>query len=292
MPGEEATQILSSTKDVLGTLIVHKTNYGTVHPESVVRYNDRYCFFDFNAYAICRDAGNGIENLCIVYNINSDMKARCQAFGSAGNVDVVSGYDQEHSVVFFTFIDKTNSVNSFTLAFRDSGGAREDGFIGFFEFLPDAYGTLKQVVTSWKDNALWLHNSDAVPRANFYGVQYKYWVTIVTNKLPGVIKRFLQMLISSPFKMSAPEAGDIKISSSGNNPRGMLSLSKKGSFTTIQGQWCADFGKNMITNQTTPQIHDLIDGQDLSGKSMSIRLEGEETVKHEILSVEVKGVTS
>jgi len=291
-PSEQSTEILTSTKDVLGTLIVHPSDFGTVHPDSYVKNENRYYFFDFYAYALCRDANNGIQNISEAYNINSFLKEKCRLFGSADNVDVVGAYDQANELVFWTFTDKTTSANSFTIGFRDTGGRNQDGFALFAHFLPDYYGVAKQTLTSFNGNTLWLHNSDTAPRVNFYGVQYKYWFTMVFNKLPLIIKRILTIFVASDKKFSAPDAGDISIPPTGNNPNGMVSLLKAGAFESVQGKWIAEFGKNMTTNQDTATVEDLVNGDDLEGQTVEVRLEGDETTEHKVFSVEIEGVTT
>ena len=291
-PSEQSTEILTSTKDVLGTLIVHPSDFGTVHPDSYVKNENRGYFFDFYAYALCRDANNGIQNISEAYNINAFLKEKCRLFGSADNVDVVGAYDQANELVFWSFTDKTTAANSFTIAFRDTGGRNQDGFALFAHFLPDYYGVAKQTLTSFKGNTLWLHNSDTAPRVNFYGIQYKYWFTMVFNKLPLIIKRILTIFVASDKKFSAPNAGDISIPPTGNNPNGMVSLLKSGAFDSVQGKWIAEFGKNMTTNQATASIEDLVNGDDLEGQTIEVRLEGDETIEHEVFSVEIEGVTT
>ena len=51
----------------------------------------------------------------------------------------------------------------------------------------------------------------------------------------------------------------------------------------------ADFGKNMTTNSLTPSNADLINGDDLTGQCLTVRLEGSETTEHGVLAVEVNG---
>jgi len=291
-PSADAKEILSSTKDVLGTLIVHDSDFGTVHGGSVVKNENRAYWFDFYAHAICRDAGNGIQNLTELYGLKKFMQDKCKLFGSASNVDVVSAYDQTNEIVWFSFTDKTTAANSFTIGFHDSAGRSEDGFVLFGSFVPDNYGSAKQTLTSFKSNVLWLHNSDTALRCKFYGTQYKYWLTIVGNKFPLTIKRWLQMLISSNKVLSCPDAGDIEIPITGNSPTGMLSLLKPAALTPVQGKWVAELGKNMTTNQATAELADLIEGDDLEGQAITIRLEGTETTEHKILAVELQGVTT
>jgi len=288
-PSAEGTEIMSSTKDVLGTLRQQESDYGTVHPYSVVTYNGRMCFFDYYAQAICRDAGNGIENLSDIYGISRDLRERCQLFASESDVDVIAAWDQENSLVLFTFLDLQTPGNSFTLGFRDQGGRERDAFTGFYQFTPDFYGWAKKTITSFKDNSLWIHNSKTAPRCNFYGAQYSYWVTVVANKLPLAVKRFFRMLISSPYMLGAPDPGDVAIEETGNNPTGQMSMLPEAQFESVQGKWVAEFGKNM---ESASDFAGLIDGDDLQGQSISVRLEGNQTVEHKILSVEFEGLTT
>lgn len=291
-PNEEGTQIMSSTKDVLGTLLQTRWDFGTVHPGSFVKNGHKAYWFDFYAHAICRDPGNGIQNLTDLYGMKQFFIDRCRLFGSADNVDVVGGFDQQNEFLWWTFTDLTAPDNSFTIAFKDTGGRNEDGFVMLAQFLPDDYGESKMTMTAFKDNALWLMNSDDAPRCNFFGTQYKYWFTPVFNTQPITVKRWLQIMLSSPKRLSAPNAGDVSVGESGNSPNGMVSLLKSGAFTPIQGKYVADFGKNMTTTSLTPTLRDLVNGEDMEGKAIRVRLEGEETEEHKVLAVEVEGVTT
>jgi len=296
--GEEGMQIISSTKDVLGTLYVQKSDFGTVHPSSYVKKETRGFFFDFYAQAICRDAGNGIQNISEAYGLNDFIREKCLEFEAPENVDVISAYDQQNELVWFTFINKRTEINrliggsSFTVAFRDTLGQKDDGFVLFSHSIPDYYGTAKRTLTSFKDGVLWYHNSETAARCNFYGTQYKYWASLVFNKLPLTIKRWLSIFVGSDKVMAAPDAGDISIPATGNNPSGIVSLLKAGAFETVQGKWVAEFGKNMTTNQAAASIEDLVNGDDLEGQTIGVTLEGDETEEHKLLSVEVQGVTS
>lgn len=291
-PNEEGTQIMSSTKDVLGTLILQKSEFGTQHGGSVVRFENRLYWFDFDAASICRDPGNGIQNLTETFGLKRFMEEQVAAFGSASNIDVVSGYDQANEIVWWTFTDFTTAANSFTVGFRDTGGRTQDGFVLFTNALPDFYGQSKYTLTSFKDNAIWLHNSDNVPRCNFYGTQYEYWVTVIANESPANVKRFKQIAVSTNAPVSAPDAGDITIEPCGNHPEGMVSLLKEAAFTSVHGKYVADFGRNMTTNSPTPTLDDLINGDDLEGQAMTIKLQGDQTTEHKIFTVEIEEIVN
>jgi hypothetical protein len=284
--------VVAATKEVLGVPDPFESDFGTVHPGSVIKYETRIYFFDFYAKAICRDAGNGVQDISFDYNFKTLIQNACSLFGTAENVDVISSYDNEHQMVLWTFIDKTTTSNSFTIGFRDSGGRNKDGYIGKFRFIPDYYGLAKNTLVSWKNNLLWLHNSSNTERCTFYNVNYSYWVTPIFNKLWQTVKRYLTLILSTDKVLSAPNAGDISIAATSNNPNGMVSLLKSGAFSSVQGNFIAEIGKNMITHQSTAEVLDLIDGDDMQGQSMTVRLEGNENTEHKLLSVEAQGVTS
>jgi hypothetical protein len=138
---------------------------------------------------------------------------------------------------------------------------------------------------------LWLMNDNPV-RNNFSGKQYTSILNIISNKSALMFKRFISIFVTSNKVWSAPNAGDISIPPTGNNPDGMVSLLKKGAFTAEQGKYVADFGKNMVTNSSTPQVSDLVNGEDLQGEAMEIQLMNDDTTEVNIFAVQVNGVTS
>jgi hypothetical protein len=255
-----------------------------------VKNETRIYWFDFHACALLRDPGNGIQNLTELYGLKKFMSDACKKFRLPSNVDVVSAYDQQNEMVWWTFNDLTTTANSFTVGFRDTGGRNQDGFALFTHAIPDFYGWAKYTITSFKDNALWLHNSDNVARCNFYGDQYGYWFTAIANKEPASDKRFKQIAVSTNAPVSAPNAGDITVEPTGNHPNGMVSLLKAGAFNAVQGKYVAEFGRNMTTNSDTATTDDLINGDDLEGQAMTIRLEGSQTTEHKVFTVEFEEI--
>ena len=290
-PNEESTQIMSSTKEVLGTLLTPNSNFGTIHKTSAIRFQDNLFYFDARSKAIIRDAGNGAENLSKQYNIDGEIKTICDKFEQSGwdNVLVNSGYDERFNIAIFTFTDKVTPENSFTIGFRNERSEKEEGFTSRFSFIPDVYGWYKSTLTAFSGGKLWLHNDNEL-RNNFYGVQYKTIVRLLSNIKALIKKRFIRIFVTSNKKWSAPNAGDILIPTTGNNPVGMVSLLKEGSFSPVEGKFVADFGRNMTTTNLTPSISDLVDGQELSGEYVEIQLENSDTEEVKLFAININSI--
>jgi hypothetical protein len=291
-PNTEATQILSSTKDVLGTLITPESDYGTSHGTSVCKFERQLYYYDIYSGNILRDAGNGIQSISHDYKIDSFIKAKSELFRSSGaeNVKVISCYDERNNVMFMSFDDTITPENSFTIAFRNSDRQEEQGFISFYNFMPDIYGTMKQTVTSFEGSNLWIHNLGTI--CNFYGVQYGASVKIVSNKNPLMVKRFLSIAQSATKVWASPTAGDITVPITDTWRRGAMSLLKAGKYILREGKFVADFMKNMVTRNATPQVVDLINGDDLKGQILEVTLHSDGAEDANLFAVEIHSVES
>ena len=284
--------VVGTSSKVLGEPIPHDSDYGTLHGESFVKHETRSWFFDFGSMSILRDANNGIQNISADYGIKSFMEERCKLFGSPSNVDIISAYDESMDVVWFSFIDKTTPANSFTVLFRDADGQDRDGFISFLYDYPDFYGQDKYALTSYKNNGVWLHNSDSVPIMNFYGTQRGQKIKIVANKEPLKNKIFKALKIHSNKPYDCANQGDVFVPPNDSYSLGMSSLLKPGAFTLVEGRYCSEFGKNMLTSGATPSMDDYVNGDELRGESLELTLNSDSTDDNELVSVEVNGIYS
>ncbi|MFA5715606.1 MAG: hypothetical protein WC998_07695, partial [Candidatus Paceibacterota bacterium] len=183
--------VVASKDAVLSKASEFESDYGTSHPGSVCKFERQLYFYDIYSGDILRDAGNGIQSLSKDYKIDAFIKAKSILFLQSGvdNVKVTSCYDHKNNVMFMTFIDSITPGNSFTIGFRNSQRQEEEGFISFYQFKPDFYGVLKQCMTAFKNEVLWIHNLGDT--CNFYGTKYIASVKIVSNKEPITVKRFL-----------------------------------------------------------------------------------------------------
>jgi hypothetical protein len=64
------------------------------------------------------------------------------------------------------------------------------GWVSFYSFLPDMMRGMNSKLYSFKGGNLYRHDSDAVPRNNFYGEQYASQITAFMNDEPYIVKMF------------------------------------------------------------------------------------------------------
>jgi len=284
--------VVTSKNEILSTPIVSESDCGTSHSTSVCKFKRQLCFYDIYSGDILRDAGNGIQSLSKDYKIDSFIKAQSILFLQSGveNVKVTSCYDHKNNVMFMTFIDSITPANSFTIGFRNSTRQEEEGFISFYQFKPDFYGVLKQTMTAFYNEVLWIHNLGDT--CNFYGTKYIASVKIVSNKEAVTVKRFLTIAQSGNKVWDSPTEGDITIPITDTYQRGASSLLKAGRYVKREGKFVSDFMKNMVTSSITPKVSELITGDDLRGQVLEMTLYNNDDGEVELFAVEINAVES
>jgi hypothetical protein len=272
--------VVTSKDAVLSTPIVSETDYGTTLTSGCVKYLRNIYFSDLYNGAIVRDAPNGIFPISD-YGIKNFIRQKFQTFISHGveNITAYSTYDEKYNLVFFSFIDSIVTAESFTVAFHEP----TNKWISFYSFIPDYYGCLGSVLTSFKGSDLWLHDSGT--RMNYYGVQYEQMVKIVANKDPLKVKAFKSIVVDSNEVWNAGTNGDILISANGSLTRGGSSKLPEGWFNLNEGKYYSNFGRNMLSSDSTESNEDLINGDELRGSSMSINLRNSSTDETKLFGV-------
>lgn len=286
-PSADSREILTSTKDVLGTLITSDDNYGCFHTNSLCRFEKALYYYDISSGSVLRESTNGTEDIS-KYGVKDFFKKRSKLLLASGkeNVAVYSTYDTVNDIVFFSFLDSKTPANSFTIGFHEPDNA----WISFYSFLPEFYGTSWQVMTSFKDGKLWLHN-DGV-RMNFYGTQYGQSVKTVSNKDAVKIKSFKSVAVSSNKKWNCGVVGDLNIVQNDAYPRGQQSLIMAGSFVSQEGKFRASMGRNMLTTSAVPSNDDYINGNEMRGEAMEVTLRNASTDETKLFTVEVDSIYS
>ncbi len=272
--------VVASKDAVLSTPIVSETDYGTTLTGGCVKYLRNIYFPDLYNGAIVRDSPNGIFPISD-YGIKNFIRQKFQTYISHGidNITAYSTYDEKYNLVFFSFIDAVSASDSFTIAFHEP----TNKWISFYSFIPDYYGCLGSVLTSFKGTNLWLH--DEGTRMNYYGVQYEQVVKVVSNKDPLKVKAFKSIAIDSNKAWNAGQTGDILIPANGSLTRGGSSKLPEGWFELREGKYYSNFGRNMLSSGSTASNDDLINGDELRGSSMSINLRNSSTDETKLFGV-------
>lgn len=85
----------------------------------------------------------------------------------------------------------------FTIGFKESGYSENNkGWTSFYGFVPEKMLGINNRLYSFKRGQLWVHNSENVPRNNFYGEQYTSKITTVLNDDPINDKIYKVMALS------------------------------------------------------------------------------------------------
>lgn len=154
---------------------------------------------------------------------------------------------------------------------------------GNFSYLPETMVRFTSGFFSFKNGELWKHNTNEL-RNNFYGEQFNSQISFYVNLNPDEVKLFHTMRQNASKVWSAT---DIEIAPYFGKPTGQKSRLKKGRFKSLNGQFLADFLRNMEDSRFSTNLEALMKGGLLQGKVMKITLQNDDTVEVRMVSVDV-----
>lgn len=250
------------------------TDYGTHNPESVVIEGSYVYWWDKFQGAVCRYAQNGVVPITtkMINHFNAIGKER---LALDGRDLAIGGYDREHQMYFLTFAG--DGATQETISYDELKG----GWSSFWPFIPGAYGRIGQTMIMFDSSAGMWKCFENETYSNFFDVQYNPQITFVINEAPALVKRFKAIRINSNRKFSAPT---ITIPFNYDYSSGMASKLLPGHFNPYEGQWFANFLRDMndtdklfeiITPLATKQATAMLAGRELRGEIMLITIEAE-----------------
>lgn len=177
-----------STGDILSKLQVITEEVGSKHMHSIVSS-------DNGLYGVSTDLGliwafsrgemNRISDGKIKSLLNEQYVKKQLPKIKMLHHDIVSAWNKEFDEIVFTFYAEGEGPNdptrSFTVSFSEITG-KIHSFLGF---VPFNYGNVGNKLVSFNytnGRRMWMHDSDNVPYANFYGVQDSSLVSVVPNQ--------------------------------------------------------------------------------------------------------------
>ena len=281
----EHPELITESSSMLSKPIVDEDEYGTIFLAG--RFHRNLYFFDIYTGCILRCAPNGTYPIS-KYGIESKIRNLSQQYIADGveNIIVNIGIDETFNLVIFSFVDTVNPKYNWMGAFLEGG----DAWISFYEDTVECFGNLGSVLVSVYNGKLWLHNSG--DRLNYHGIHRTAKVTIVSNKNPLTVKRFLSTAQSATTLWASPNMGDISIPVTDTWKRGMQSLLKAGKYISREGKFLADFMKNALSHSNTPKVSDLVDGDDLKGQVLEMTVYNDDTTESKLFSQEINFIES
>ncbi len=285
---EEGRDIVAVTDNVLGTVYESEARWGCQNPESVASNGTYSYYVDLQNGAILREASNGTIAISDE-GVKDWTKETCKTLlNECENVEIFTGIDNKNGKIYFTFKgDYTSSSNKFLETIVYSEKDKEwDCYLDLYDAsnnAPENYAFIGQTLISFIQGQLWLHN-DNVLRNRFYGVDRDWEINVVINKEWNLDKSFKVIIIDSAGTWACEE---IIIPENGSRSE-MFSRIKSGRFKGVKGKQIAKFAKNM--KSSTGTADDLLNGNDLVGLIMKIKLVNTQQTEVILSNVEVKSL--
>lgn len=110
-----------------------------------------------------------IRSLLTPYNNNYERLTG----GYSKILGVYNFFDEEYICILQKGINGENEINNYTFSFNE----RRKGYCSFYSFYPEWMLSAEDVMYSWLNGQLWVHNSNTY--CNFFGKQYDCNITVV-----------------------------------------------------------------------------------------------------------------
>lgn len=287
--GQESLQ---KSDKLFGTQRLSPFEYGCQDPGSIVVY-DRYVYFlDAIRGVYCRDAANGIYPISS-YKMVNFWKEKCEILRmNRGKYSITSAYNKDYNELNVTVVSDLDRqgvpyFDSFTILFMEE----ENRWKTFMPYLPELYGNIGGKLVSFDAGKLYLHDNNQT-RNKFYGVKYDLIIDVFGNMPPKQNKVFDAIAIHANRPFSAPVKGDVYVYPSESYPDGMVSRLKSSKFELLEGVYYASFLKDMSDPAFTDELDALLNGRDLRGKVICVRLTNSDTSEVSLHFVTIKSTIS
>lgn len=184
LQGSDGSIVLSNNKVLLRYDYITKET-GTSHQYSVINTNMAIYHYDDSLKKIFQlsdsnpyQGKSGLE--CISDNLGLFSKLQSVNNNINKSFNGVHGvYDTEYQTIYYTFLDKVNSENSFTLGYNE----KLQAFESFYSFKPKVYFKLNtRVFSSLGDDKCYWHNKGNY--GEFYDDYFPSKLKFLTNESP------------------------------------------------------------------------------------------------------------
>ena len=158
---------------------------GCKHPLSVVSIGDRVFWYDADNGTIMQYASNQLFPI-------SDKKTKSyfRAWKTAGEFDLIAGYDKPYQEVLFTKTTNTKDTISYSLD--------REMWLSRYAFVPEFFAFTSLRLVSFKNGVLWEHDKGSV-YLNFYASQSYFTIEMTFNDPYPIMKTWASMEIYARF---------------------------------------------------------------------------------------------
>ena len=281
--------ITTDTSNVLGGKRESAFDYGSIFQTS--KMDNSIYGFDIYKGVFWMNGYNGVQIISgkennVNYKMDTFFKEKSKALLDSGisNITVKIGVDKPNDTIYVTFIDDNDSDNDATIAYHRP----TNRWVSSYSFIPESYAWLDDKFYTLKAGKLYEHNVDE-DKCTYYETAYDSYIQFVSHAAPNQIKIFNSLGIHSSKQYTVDP---IEISADSTYRSCMYSKLIDSEFELEEGVYRASLPKNMKTSGTTVSNYDRLNGDDLRGKVIKMKLTNDDTEKVELFKVDINSFIS
>ena len=190
---------------------------------------------------------------------------------AGGNLPQLAFYSQGDLSVSLVSVVIPNYVSNFnTLGFNETNNR----WTSFYSFDPEFMSDFNQFLFTFKGGSLYIHESSSVPSNNFYGNQFSSQVTAgVTGEDKGSDnKLFFTLKVDCDGIWYAPT---IAVPADDMYVIGQQSALLSGQMKIKEGNYWADFLRDMLDPSFSSQLQAIFSGRPMRGQVMLLTLQSD-----------------
>ena len=278
-------QVVAVADDVIGTVTTLQEEYGTQNAESVVTNNQGHIYFvDRRKRSEVRYAQNGLFPI----SINKSYTHFDELMGGYVNhtdseIKIIGGMNKsylEYTVAFMPIATAPVFAGE-TICYSEV----EEGQTSTWDYAPEYMACINTTLVSFKSGQLYLHDSNEL-RGNFYGVQYKPSITVLSNADYTQVKAWKALYIEANSLWYCPRAV-----TESNTMFGGVMQTRMGSGMVRgkEGKWYVEFNRDINTPNS---VNPIANGRKMRSQSIFVELTTDSVGESVITEVSVLATIS
>lgn len=268
----DGEKVLSATSQMFGTKRPEKQDWGTQHPESVIRFERHIYFWDAQAGKFIRDAPNGMFAI-------SDYKMKRWFMNFAKNypagVKCRTAYNEEYKELWVSFNYGSNTTKTWIFS------EYKTRWIGDLKNECHGYLFLDKRLFLTYEGKLYEYNTDNNDYFNFNGVQKDGEIQVVGNEDLLKVKVWNAIALYSNYLMNAPNDGDLSIPADSNYSSGMSTRIKTAKWEAKEGVFYGEIMRDLNTPGSDP--NKIVTGRLMRGRVLLIKLTTTENTEQTVV---------
>lgn len=263
-------QVVALADDVINSVTPLKENYGTQNAESHFESEVGYHYFvDRKKGSVARYTNNGLYAISL-NKASTYFRKRLHDIGDGdlSKIKIPSSCDPGFYGYLVTMIgDDGTSFQNDTICYSE----KNEGWCENYDFVPEYYGVVNKTLFTFKDGDIYKQNANET-RCNFFGVQYKPMVRIMSNVNYAKVKVWESVSVNSNNKWYCQQAQTEENAMFGaGKMTTSMSLEK---VRGKEGKYYMEFNRDTTSSGVTNPI---VNGRKMRSQAIEVELTTDET---------------